>query len=68
MQVTEHNITEWKLTDDEIQEIIRLLKLEMKECQETDRATYMYYGMMIGKLVIMKNERTNETNTSTSTN
>jgi hypothetical protein len=55
MKVTEHNITEWKLTDDEIQEIIRLIKLEMKEYQDTDKATYMYYGMIVGKLVLMKN-------------
>ena len=54
MKVTEHNITEWKLTDDEIQEIIRLIKLEMKEYQDTDKATYMYYGMIVGKLVLMK--------------
>jgi arsenate reductase-like glutaredoxin family protein len=55
MKVTEHNIVEWKLTDDEIQEIIRLIKLEMKEYQDTDKATYMYYGMIVGKLVLMKN-------------
>jgi hypothetical protein len=54
-EVTEHNITEWKLTSDEIQEIIRLIKLEMKEYQDTDMATYMYYGMIVGKLVLMKN-------------
>jgi arsenate reductase-like glutaredoxin family protein len=54
-EVTEHNIVEWELTDDEIQEIIRLIKLEMKEYQDTDKATYMYYGMIVGKLVLMKN-------------
>lgn len=56
MEVTEHNVVEWKLTDNEIQEIIRLIKLEMKEYQGTDKETYMYYGMIVGKLVLMKLE------------
>lgn len=55
-EVTEHNLTEWKLTKDEIEEIIQLIKLEMKEYQNTDKATYMYYGMMVGKLILMKTE------------
>lgn len=54
MKVTEHNIREWKLDDCEIDELIRLAKDEMKQYSD-DKATQMFYGIMIGKLVIMKN-------------
>ena len=54
MKVTEHNITEWELTKDEIQEIIRLIKLEIK-AYEHDTTTQTYYGIILGKLVLMKN-------------
>ena len=54
MKVTEHNITEWELTKDEIQELIRMVKLEIK-AYEHDRTTQTYYGIILGKLVIMRN-------------
>ena len=54
MKVTEHNITEWELTKDEIDELIRLAKDEMKQYSD-DKATQTYYGIMIGKLIIMRN-------------
>lgn len=55
MQATEHNITEWKLTDAEISELIRLTKDQMKNSD--DKVTELFYGMIMGKLLIMKNER-----------
>lgn len=54
MKVTEHNITEWELTKDEIQQLIRMVKLEIK-AYEHDRTTQTYYGIILGKLVIMRN-------------
>ena len=54
MKVTEHNITEWKLDDCEIDELIRLAKDEMKQYSD-DKTTQMFYGMIVGKLVIMRN-------------
>jgi hypothetical protein len=54
MKVTEHNITEWELTKDEIQELIRMVKLEIK-AYEHDTTTQTYYGIILGKLVIMRN-------------
>lgn len=54
MKVTEHNIAEWKLTDDEFCELIRLAKEEMKKSD--NKASELFYGMIVGKLLIMKNE------------
>ena len=54
MKVTEHNITGWELTKDEIQELIRMVKLEIK-AYEQDRTTQTYYGIILGKLIIMRN-------------
>jgi hypothetical protein len=54
MKVTEHNITEWKLTDVEISELIRLTKDQMKNAD--DKVSELFYGMIVGKLLIMKNE------------
>jgi hypothetical protein len=55
MKVTEHNITEWQLNEDEIQSLIHLTKLEIKRC-EGDSTTQTYYGIILGKLIIMRND------------
>ena len=55
MKVTEHNVSEWELNLDEIRELIRLVREEMKN-YEDDKATQNYYGQMLGKLVLMKLE------------
>lgn len=54
--VTEHNLTEWELTLEEIEDLIRLVKLEIKN-YEQDKTTQNYYGIILGKLVIMKFEK-----------
>jgi len=56
MNVTEHNITNWKLDQSEITELIRLAKEEMKKYSD-DKATGIFYGMIVGKLIIMKNDQ-----------
>ena len=53
MEVTEHNISDWELNLDEIKELIRLVKLEIKN-YEHDWTTQNYYGEILGKLVLMK--------------
>lgn len=53
MKVTEHNITDWELNLDEIRQLIRLVKLEIKN-YEHDTTTQTYYGIILGKLVLMK--------------
>jgi hypothetical protein len=53
MEVTEHNIAEWELTLEEIEDLIRLVKLEIK-IYEHDSTTQTYYGMILSKLVLMK--------------
>lgn len=53
MEVTERNITEWKLTDTEIIELIRLAKDKMKNSD--DKMDELFYGLIVGKLLIMKN-------------
>lgn len=55
MQVTEENLTDWKLNKQELQDLIRLVKLEIKN-YEHDSTTQTYYGIILGKLVIMKFE------------
>jgi len=55
MKVTEHNITNWKLSETELNELIRLTKEEMKKHLD-DKATELFYGMIVGKLIIMKND------------
>lgn len=55
MNVTEHNLTDWNLTQDEIQSLIHLTKLEIKRC-EGDSTTQTYYGMILGKLILMRGE------------
>ena len=55
MQVTEENLTDWKLNKQELLDLIRLVKLEIKN-YEHDSTTQTYYGIILGKLVIMKFE------------
>jgi len=55
VKVTEENITEWELNEDEIKSLIHLTKLEIKRC-EGDRTAQTYYGLILGKLLIMKND------------
>jgi hypothetical protein len=55
MKVTEHNLTDWNLSKEEIQSLIRLTKLEIKRC-EGDSRTQTYYGIILGKLIIMRND------------
>ena len=55
MKVSEHNLTDWNLNEEEIKSLIHLTKLEIKRC-EGDTATQTYYGIILGKLIIMKND------------
>jgi len=57
MKVTECNVTEWQLTQDELTDVIRLVKNEMK-LNADDKYKELYYGLIVGKLLIMKNEKT----------
>jgi len=54
MNVTEHNITEWRLSDSEINELIKLTKERIQKCDE-DKQCELFYGLIAGKLIIMKN-------------
>ena len=67
MQVTEENITNWELDEEEIKSLIHLTKLEIKRC-EGDNVTQTYYGLILGKLLIMKYGKQDKTHSSTSTN
>ena len=67
MQVTEHNLTDWKLNLEEVNSLIHLTKLEIKRC-EGDNVTQTYYGVILGKLIIMRYDLTNsETGTEKTT-
>jgi hypothetical protein len=55
MEVTEHNLTDWNLSKEEIQSLIHLTKLEIKRC-EGNSSTQTYYGIILGKLIIMRND------------
>ena len=55
MKVTEENLTDWKLNKQELLDLIRLVKLEIKN-YEHDSTTQTYYGLILGKLLIMKFE------------
>jgi hypothetical protein len=57
MKVTEHNITDWELNLEEVNSLIHLTKLEIKRC-EGDSATQTYYGIILGKLLILRNDLT----------
>jgi len=54
MEVTEHNLTDWNLNDQELNALITLSKEKMKSCE--DKICEVFYGMLTGKLIIMKNE------------
>ena len=58
MKVTEHNISEWQLNEGEIKQLIRLVKSEIKN-YEHDSAAQTYYGLILGKLLIMKYDKQN---------
>lgn len=53
MKVTEHNIHDTDLDLTDVNELIRLCKEESLNYQE-DRATLLYYGALIGKLVCIR--------------
>ena len=55
MKVTEENLTDYKLNKQELLDLIRLVKLEIKN-YEHDSTTQTYYGIILGKLLIMKFE------------
>lgn len=53
MKVTEHNMDDCDLNADEIEDIIRLVKKEIKNYHD-DVETQMFYAKMLGKLCGMK--------------
>lgn len=55
--MTENNLTDWNLNKEEIESLIHLTKLEIKRC-EGDSTTQTYYGIILGKLIIMRNDGT----------
>jgi hypothetical protein len=55
MKVTEHNLTDWNLNEEELNALIVLSKDKMKSCE--DKMCELFYGLLTGKLIIMKNER-----------
>lgn len=57
MKVTEHNLSDWQLNLEEVNSLIHLTKLEIKRC-EGDRVTQTYYGIILGKLIIMRHDLT----------
>jgi hypothetical protein len=54
MKVTEHNLTDWNLNEEELNALISLSKEKMKSCE--DKMCEMFYGILAGKLIIMKND------------
>jgi len=58
MNVTEHNVSDWQLTQNEFADVIRLVKTKMKENVD-DKVLELYYGLIVGKLLILKNEVAN---------
>jgi len=56
MKVTEHNLTDWNLNEEELNALIVLSKEKMKDCE--DKMCELFYGMLAGKLIIMKNDST----------
>ena len=57
MKVTEHNLTDWNLNKEELNALIVLSKEKMKSCDD-DKMCELFYGLLTGKLIIMKNDRT----------
>jgi hypothetical protein len=54
MKVTEHNLTDWNLNEEELNALISLSKEKMKSCE--DKMCELFYGMLACKLIIMKND------------
>lgn len=54
MKITEHNLTNWELDECDIKDLIRLTREEMNK-NPTDRIHQTHYGILLGKLLIMKN-------------
>ena len=54
MKVTEHNLTDWNLNEEELNALISLSKEKMKSCE--DKVDEMFYGILAGKLIILKND------------
>lgn len=59
MKVTEHNIRDTDLDLTDVTELIRLCKEESIKHQG-DRATLLYYGALIGKLVCIRHDLISE--------
>jgi hypothetical protein len=55
MNVTEHNLTDWTLSKGDIDDLIGLVKEELKK-HELDRIPQTYWGILLGKLIIMRND------------
>jgi len=55
MEVTEHNIRDTDLDLTDVEELIRLVKQETHNHKD-DRATLLYYGGLIGKLVCIRHD------------
>ena len=47
MKVTEHNLTNWELTQEEFADVIRLVKNEMR-ANADDKYKELYYGLIAG--------------------
>ena len=57
MQVTEHNLTDWRLSEEELNALIKLSKEKSISCKEDDnKMCELFYGLIAGKLIIMKND------------
>ena len=56
MQVTEHNVTDWNLNEEELNALIKLTKEKSIACKDDDKMSELFYGLIAGKLIIMKNE------------
>ena len=54
MKVTEYNLTNWNLNEEELNALISLSKEKIKSCE--DKTCELFYGMLTGKLIIMKND------------
>lgn len=54
MKVTEHNVTNWNLTEEEINELIAVAREKVKE--HKGEIKELVYGIILGKLIIMKND------------
>ena len=55
MQVTEHNLTDWNLNEEELNALIKLSKDKAIASREEDKMSELFYGLIAGKLIIMKN-------------